>query len=93
MSYSFSVRADSKAEACSKIEAELANIVNAQPSHVADKQAAQDAAAAFVAVLRDPAEGEQISVTMYGSLSWRQTDAYEDASISVSASVVAKSQT
>jgi hypothetical protein len=44
MSYSFSITAKTKGEAGEKVEAELAKVVNGQPSHEADRQAAQDAA-------------------------------------------------
>jgi hypothetical protein len=56
MSYSFSVTASSKDEAGKKVDAELANVVNGQPTHKHDRQAAQDAAEAFINVLREPAE-------------------------------------
>jgi hypothetical protein len=85
MSYSFSVTAATKSEVGTKIEAELAKVVASQPSHKADKQAAQDAAQAFIDVLRDPAESEVVGVSMSGSLSWQTEGAFFSASVNVNA--------
>ena len=90
MSYSLSIKADSKDEAGVKVEAELAKVVANHPSHAADRQAAQDAAEAFIDVLRDPTEGEQIGVSMSGSLSWQTENAFTGASVNVSAWVERK---
>jgi hypothetical protein len=38
-------------------------------------------------VLRDPREGEQIGVSMSGSLSWQESDVFTGASVNVSAYV------
>jgi hypothetical protein len=85
MSYSFGIKADTKDEAGKKVEAELATVVASQPSHAADRQAAQDAAEAFIDVLRDPAEGECIGVSMSGSLSWQTANVFTGASVNISA--------
>lgn len=90
MSYSFSVAADTKDEAGVKIEAELAKVVVAQPTHVADRQAAQDAAERFIDVLREPREGEHVVVSMSGSLSWQEAGVFVGASVNISAYIAPK---
>jgi hypothetical protein len=90
MSYSFGVTADTKDEAGKKVEAELAQVVLSQPTHAADRQAAQDAAEAFIAVLRDPTEGEQIGVSMSGSLSGQAENIFTGASVNISAWIARK---
>lgn len=87
MSYYFSVKAKTKAEARDKVAAELANVVTSQPVHVADRQAAQDAANIFIAMLGDPRDGECVNVTVSGSLGWRDTNIFTAASVSVQASL------
>ena len=71
MSYSFSVTADTKAEATGKIREQFDAVVVAQPSHAADKEAAVVAAQTLVRLLAEPHEGDEIYVNMYGSLGWR----------------------
>ncbi len=85
MSYSFSITAKTKDEAYAKVEAELAKVVASQPSHAADKQAAQDVAKAFIDMLKEPNEGEGIRVDMSGSLSWHDADTFTAASVSINA--------
>lgn len=70
MSYSFSVQADTKADAKDKIAKEWDNIVAQQPIHAADKDAALSTAEDFVEALSDPDGGELISVSAYGSVSY-----------------------
>ena len=90
MSYSFSITADTKDEAGVKVEAELGKVVASQPTHEFDRQAAQDAAEAFVDVLKEPSEGERIAVSVFGSLSWSATDVFTSANINVSARIESK---
>jgi len=93
MSYSFSVRASSKSEVGAQVAAEFDKVVASQPVHAADKQAVNDAAQAFVGILRDPGEGEYVGVSVSGSLTWSAPDDaanFTGSSISVSA-YVAKS--
>lgn len=79
MSYSFSVTADNKAEAFTKVEAELKKVVEAQPVHERDQGGAEDAAFAFIEMLQDPTQGEEIAISMSGSLSWHDTDIFTGA--------------
>ena len=88
MSYSFSVRGLTKDEARAAVAAEFDKVVASQPDHAADRDAAQAAAGAFIAALRDVADGEYVGVSVSGSLSWQGTDephAYTGASVNVSA--------
>jgi hypothetical protein len=93
MSYSFSITAATKDEAGVKVEAELGKVVESQPSHAADRQAAQDAAEAFIGVLTEPGEGECIRVDMWGSLGWRGESGdgiFISAQVNVNAYIAAK---
>lgn len=95
MSYSFSITANTKDEAGVKVEEQLAAVVLAQPNHIVDRQAAQDAAEAFIDVLAEPSETEQIVVHVNGSVSWRNAGAgadacYIGANLSINASLTAK---
>ena len=94
MSYSFAITGASKAEATAKVAAEFDQVVANQPSHAADKDGAVAAANAFINLLREPREGEQIAVNMYGSLGWEHSEssptAFLSGNVSVSASIAAK---
>lgn len=94
MSYSFAIVGTSKADASAKVAAEFDKVVTNQPSHAADKDAAVAAANAFIGLLREPRDGEQISVNMYGSLGWEgdynAPIAFRSGNVSVSASIAAK---
>lgn len=87
MSYSFSVTAESKVEAKEKIAGQFDTIIAAQPVHAADRASAQAAADAFVDVLKDPAENEQIAVTVNGYVSWQAEGEFTGASVGVTAAV------
>lgn len=88
MSYSFSVRAASKAEAKEKIGAEFDKIVAGQAVHATDRSTAQDVAETFVDFMVEPDEGKEISVSVNGYLSWRAEGEFTGASVSVTASVI-----
>ena len=94
MSYSFAITGATKAEAAAKVAAEFDQVVANQPGHAADKDGAVAAAEVFINLLRDPCDGEQIAVNMYGSLSWEHTDgkptAFVAGNVSVSASIASK---
>ena len=93
MSYSFIVTADTKDDAGKKVEEQLGQVVASQPSHEFDRQVAQNAAEGFIDVLADPKEGEEIYVSVVGSLSWSGDPApnvFSNASVSVHASVRTK---
>jgi hypothetical protein len=90
MSYSFSITGGNKAEAIANIDSELGKVISGQSIHAADRQQAMDAAEAFVNILKEPGEGEFISISMHGSLSWRDNDVFTGASVSVSAYISVK---
>lgn len=74
MSYSFSIRADTKDEATRQIREQFDAIVEQQPGHVKDREAAVVAAQILVRLLNDPDEHEEIYVNMHGSLGWKHHD-------------------
>lgn len=90
MSYSFNVTASSKVEAKEKVAAEFDTILASQPVHAADRASAQAAADAFVDLVKEPGEGEEIAVTVNGYVSWRDEGEFTGASVGVSANVRAK---
>jgi hypothetical protein len=71
MSYSFTVAADTKEEAKRKIAENFDNVVAGQSSHSADRDAGVACAQAFVDMLAEPVDGDEIYVSVHGSLSWR----------------------
>lgn len=90
MSYSFGVTANSKDEAGAKVATELSKVVESQPMHAADKDAAQCAAVAFIAALREPGESECVGVSMSGSLCWQSEGMFTSASVNISAYIAPK---
>lgn len=89
MSYSFTVRAASKAEAKAKVAADLDKVVTAQPDHAKDRNAAQAAADAFIDMLVEDASRDVV-VAVNGWLSWAQTGAYSGACVGVTASLATR---
>jgi len=91
MSYSFNVTATTKKEASAKVADELKKVCETQPDHVKDCDQAHAAAVAFIELLPAPAEGEQFSIWVNGSLSWKgdgNAKVYSSASVGVGVSVV-----
>lgn len=72
MSYSFSVKAPTKAEALVRVTEELAKVVTAQPVHETDRDQAQGAAELFVYLLADD-DTKDVEVNVSGSLGWENT--------------------
>jgi hypothetical protein len=85
MSYSFSVKGATKAEASTKVAEELAKVVLAQPVHAADQAQAQAAADGFINVLADDS-AQDVSVSVNGSV-WNTDAGLQQASISLNASL------
>lgn len=93
MSYSFSVRAATKALALAAIALKLDEVVAQQPVHAADRQQAQDAANLFVGVLpEDESRDVAVSVSGWVSGRWQGSEllTLEGASVTISANLVAK---
>jgi hypothetical protein len=89
MSYSFQVTAGTKMDATQKIREQFDALVVTQPAHAADKEAAVVAAQTLVKLLAEPREGDEIYVSMYGSLGWQHDvpEEFLSASVSISASL------
>jgi len=94
MSYSFSVTADTKVDATRQIREQFDAVVVAQPSHAKDKEAAVVAAQTLVRLLAEPQGGDEIFVSMNGSLGWRHDvpDEFFSASVAINASLRKKSK-
>lgn len=77
MSYSFSVRAHSKAMAKELAANEFARVVDTQPEHAADVPAAKAFTEAAVGAIDDSVLNEttSLAIEVSGSVSWK----YEDA--------------
>lgn len=87
MSYSFSVVAATKADVKTKIAAEMDAVVLSQPVHAADHDPAIAAASAYIDLLADPADHEQVSVSVCGYLSWLTEGSFVGSSVSVAAGI------
>lgn len=87
MSYSFSIVASNKADAKDKIAAQFDDVVKNQPVHAIDRDAAQANAEAFLAVLADPSETQEISGSVSGYVSWANEGHFTSASASATFSL------
>lgn len=91
MSYSFALRAASKAEAKMRASAKCAEVLQNQPSHADDMADAERSAHAAVDLLPD-ADDHDVVMNCSGSVSWRGTWGVDHmvtgVNISVSASLV-----
>jgi len=92
MSYSFNILAATSVLAAAEVAAKLDETVASQPIHEADKAQAQAAVDSLLPLLREPAEGEQLSVSVSGSVSkYRAEDeGFNSLSLSVHASIAPK---
>jgi len=93
MSYSFTVTADTKTDATRQIREQFDSVVIGQPSHAADKEAVVVAAQTLVRLLAEPDSGDEICVSMIGSLGWKH-DAPEEflhANVTINTSLRNKS--
>ncbi len=86
MSYSFTVRAATKAEALFKVAAEIEKIAASQPSHEIDKAHAVSLAESFAGFI-DDTEGMDVVIALHGSLGWQGTWGGDDGVVITSASV------
>jgi len=78
MSYSFSVRAATKAQALAAVTDKFAEVVLAQPVHAGDQQQALGCATVFIDLLMD--DGQDVLVSMNGSI-WKDQDGIKQTSI------------
>ena len=84
MSYSFTVVGDNKADAKSKVAAEMDKVVSQQETHAADKDQAIAAANAFIDILADVTD-KKVRVSVNGSLLWSGEKKFTNANVGVSA--------
>jgi hypothetical protein len=69
MSYSFNIRAASKAAAKAAVAAKMAEVVQNQPSHAHDQAQTLAAANAFIDLVADD-DKKDLSVSVNGSVGW-----------------------
>jgi hypothetical protein len=86
MSYSFNVKAATKAEAIAVVGEELDKVVQAQPIHERDRSAAAAAAEGIINALHDDPT-RSLSVGVSGWISWSEGDVVTQANVSVTASL------
>lgn len=84
MSYSFSIIALSLAGAMASVAKELDKVVEQQPIHAADRAHAEAAAHASIGLLNEPAENEEIVVSVSGSVCRWAADAEKFSSVGLS---------
>lgn len=93
MSYSFQVRAATKAQAIAAVAAKLAETEAAQPAHSIDRAHAEAAATAFINLLPDDEE-QDVAVTVSGWVSgqWQGNEitSLTGANITVTAGLAAR---
>lgn len=86
MSYSFTVKAKTKAEAKEKVIQEFQAVAKGQPVHLVDFDAVVASASAFVDMVADPeAENEEIQVSVNGSLTWKSEGVFTAAEVTIRA--------
>lgn len=88
MSYSFNFTAANRSEAKQKASTEMDRVVQQQPIHSNDQAQAKAAVESFIDIVPEPADGQQIAVSVSGSVSWRGgTDVAEIGGAGVQISV------
>lgn len=90
MSYAFSVVAPNKAEAMEKVISELDKVVHSQPCHAADRAQAQAATQAFLDIIPEADEHQDVRISVNGSVCWNGDGVTTSASVGVSAWLVQK---
>lgn len=93
MSYSFSIRAATKAEAKEMVTAEMAKVLQYQPIHSTDQAQAEAAAAAFIDLMPDD-DTKDLSVSVHDSVGWsgsQEAPIITNASVGVSVSHMGRS--
>lgn len=71
MSYSISAKAKTKEEVLTALTEKLDDVIKTQPAHSDDKNAALNAAQAFMALLTTVPEGSMVECSLHGSLGWQ----------------------
>lgn len=83
MSYSFNVRAKTKADALAKVSAKIDEVVAQQPIHAHDRQAVESHASTMLSLVGEPPENHQLSVSVNGSC-WQRDGVFGGAGAGVS---------
>lgn len=95
MSFSFSVRAATKADALAAVSAELDKVVAQQPVHAMDRDQAESTAIVHIHMLGDD-DTKDVSVTLSGSIggTWGDGElvSVSNTSISVHTALLSKDQ-
>ena len=99
MSYSFSVRGATVALAVAAIAPKFDEVVSCQPAHAKDRDAAVAAGTAIAALVSEPGDGQEVSISVSGWLHWsvpvaagEAPDEFTGASLAVQANLVAKTE-
>ena len=85
MSYSFTKAAPNKQDLMELVKEQLVVITEGQPIHSQDARQAEEAIRSYVDILPDPVEGEEVQVSVHGSVGWRNGDLVVQADIGISA--------
>lgn len=85
MSYVFTIQADSKEDATTKLTAAFDNVLATQPAHEVSLPPARVAAEAYLDLLCEPREGQEIRVCVDGYLGWRDAGEYDDLRVTITA--------
>jgi len=88
MSYSFSVRGATKAQAIANVVEKFAEIVQAQPVHAEDQQQALGCATVFIDLLQED-DTQDVAVSMNGSI-WKAETGIRSTAVTVNATLVKK---
>jgi hypothetical protein len=83
MSYSFSIRAASKADALTKVQEQFKEVVRQQPVHVQDFEGALDAVDAYLGMLMTD-DTRDVAVSVHGSVSYQWEAGVNEAQVALS---------
>ena len=81
MSYSFSVRGASRIALIENVGAKLDEVVAGQPMHKHDRDQALASTKAFVEILPEPKAGQELMVSVHGSVGWMDHGAEGDVEL------------
>lgn len=89
MSFSFNVRVASASLVLAAVTTKLDDVITSQPIHEHDKAAALATVEALTALVGEPKEGEELSVSVNGSI-WKTGETIGGVSVGVNISVQQK---
>ena len=87
MSYNFTVRGADKDQALTRVTAQIDAYIEMEPAHAPGRAVALAQTEFVLSELRDPADGEAISIAVLAGMS-RDNDTFISSSIGVSANIV-----